>query len=99
MPILSLEMLQEMAPPLRSKAGAAVGKFLLNALEVQSLNDVNDTYAALNPPDFALKVLQSGGITDYKVGNASRLDALPRDGGRLLIIIRCEGSAFQRGTA
>ena len=85
MPILSLEMLQEMAPPLRSKAGAAVGKFLLNALEVQSLNDVNDTYAALNPPDFALKVLQSGGITDYKVGNASRLDALPRDGAFITI--------------
>lgn len=80
MPILSLEMLQEMAPPLRSKAGTAVGKFLLKALGIQSLNDVNDTFASLNPPDFAFNVLQAGGILDYQVGNASRLDALPREG-------------------
>ena len=80
MPIISLEMLQEMVPALKSKAGAVAGQFFLDFLGIQSLNDVNDTYASLSPPDFALNVLKAGGITDYQVGNASILDTLPRDG-------------------
>ncbi len=80
MPILTLEMLQEMAPPLRSRAGAALGRFLLDVLQVQAINDLNDRYASLSPPDFSLHILMDGGITDYQVGYAHRLDSLPRDG-------------------